>query len=522
MFSYKNSMPLVVTIIFLSIPLYLIQNDLWDGVIISYGSAKNDLSGIKFWFFQSGWHLQYFQIALFHALAKFLSIDYVDVNKLIICISFFFILKEISFMLKKVFQIKKIWIFLVFLFFSASPFMSVLSSSVMGFHLVSLLFCMMGVRLFRKNYYFLGALLMLLSFSYPATLGLAFGISYFLDSVKKNKKFLSRNLNIYFPSAHSIIVILLASTFYISHKILFVPYGFWEEYYSIRNIFSLKGFFVFGFRTIEFISHFLPMIIIGTLICIINKKFSFKKIFYCDEKIIGLIFLTFSSCITYILVGKSAGIIDIYDWSTRHVMPFYIPFAIISILFIKKFVSKNILKNLLIFFPFILNISFGIYSWNDKLQRDDFYKIFGGYLSSNIETFQNSRIYIIRDNKPAIRFYEYNYIYFLNTKKDNSFIAETSFKLDAALNKVLNADFGLKNEDLVLLSKMDYIDKLRFLESSYPDLKKSLELYLVSDIDSISSAKSIDENVLKKDYGKELGIGFKRYLRSIADNLFDD
>ena len=68
---------------------------------------------------------------------------------------------------------------------------------------------------------------------------------------------------------------------------------------------------------------------------------------------------------------------------------------------------------------------------------------------------------------------------------------------------------------------MDYIDKLRFLESSYPDLKKSLELYLVSDIDSISSAKSIDENVLK-DYGKELGIGFKRYLRSIADNLFDD
>ena len=111
MFSYKNSMPLVVTIIFLSIPLYLIQNDLWDGVIISYGSAKNDLSGIKFWFFQSGWHLQYFQIALFHALAKFLSIDYVDVNKLIICISFFFILKEISFMLKKFFRLKKFGFF---------------------------------------------------------------------------------------------------------------------------------------------------------------------------------------------------------------------------------------------------------------------------------------------------------------------------------------------------------------------------------------------------------------------------
>ena len=51
-----------------------------------------------------------------------------------------------------------------------------------------------------------------------------------------------------------------------------------------------------------------------------------------------------SSCLSFILVGKSASIIDIYDWSTRHALTFYIAFSIICIITVKSGLDKIQLK----------------------------------------------------------------------------------------------------------------------------------------------------------------------------------
>lgn len=251
---------------------FLLTHDFWDGTIISYGSSMQDLSGVKFWFFQSGWHLQYFQILTFHEIANTLSISYIEANKAIVFIFSILFLREIALISKMHFHLEGKWLLALLIFLSASPVMSVLSSSVMAFHFLSLTICLIGVRwIHHSNNYkeILGYFLVFLSLSYPANLGLCIGLSYLYDcsSNKKIKNIKMINLNISLPQTRTYGVIVLAISFYMVHRLIFEPYGFWDGYYSLRNPFTLKGFLVIGYRSAEFLSHFL---ILGLSICLIQ------------------------------------------------------------------------------------------------------------------------------------------------------------------------------------------------------------------------------------------------------------
>jgi hypothetical protein len=68
--------PYILTVLFAVTPIFLSRNDMWDGSIIAYGVSTENLSGVKNWFYESGWFMQYWQIALFKLISDSINIDY--------------------------------------------------------------------------------------------------------------------------------------------------------------------------------------------------------------------------------------------------------------------------------------------------------------------------------------------------------------------------------------------------------------------------------------------------------------
>lgn len=522
----KNNYIAIFTLTFLFFFLLpiLVPFDLWDGVIISYASELNDLSGIKFWFFSSGWHLQYFQISLFHWISSNILIDFLLLNKIINYLFSVIFIREVCLIGSKLIKLESNWVSLLALFLASSPVFSVLSSSVMTFHFLSLTICLVGVRFFHTNHatqQIIGLLLILLSLSYPANLGLCIGISFLNDCCKSKKK-----SDFAFLSIRTIVVSILAISFYFVQGLLFDPYGFWEGYYSIRNPFTLKGILVIGFRSIEYISHFILIVIPILLFLLIN--YSREDLLYKPniKKILGLGVLLASSCLSFILVGKSASIIDIYDWSTRHVLTFYTPFSLILIYILRELyvsqISHASLIKVIIGLPIIFNIVLGGYSWNDKFQRADFYKTFIEFAKQNPSKFESQFVIIERDMKPSIRSYEYNYLYFIANSNNNTFITESKFSLDNALKKISQEKLGFSQTEIIAFQNFAPNEKINYLKENKPSLLKALEMYFIADLREWDTNNTINDPSLRKWYGSEPGIKLKRNLREIANDLFNE
>jgi hypothetical protein len=526
---------LINSLLFFGLLPFFLTHDFWDGAIISYGSSMQDLSGIKFWFFQSGWHLQYFQILTFHELSNVLSVSYIAVNKLIVFIFSILFLREMTLISKMHFHLEGKWLLALLIFLSASPVMSVLSSSVMAFHFLSLTICLIGVRWIHcsSNYrLILGYFLIFLSLSYPANLGLCIGLSYLYDcSYSKKIRYIKMlNLNIALPEIRTYGVIILALSFYVVHRLIFEPYGFWDGYYSLRNPFTLKGILVIGYRSLEFFSHFL---IVGFSICLIQlinknkiKIFSLEKFRNNSIVYIGLFVFLMSSCLSFIMVGKAASIIDIYDWSTRHALTFYIPFSIICIITVKSGLEKIQLKtvnsNIILTVALSTNIFLGAYAWNDKFQRDDFYITFREYLETDQNKLSEKIVLVKRNIRPAVRDFEYNYIYHLSNTKVDSYFTEAEFNINNQLERMAVRNFGFSAKEIKLYLKLNKDEKINFLSKEKPDLLNALNLYLVTDLSELNGSAIIDDQKLNKWYGPEFGSKFRRRLKEISDNLFPE
>ena len=127
-----------------------------------------------------------------------------------------------------------------------------------------------------------------------------------------------------------------------------------------------------------------------------------------------------------------------------------------------------------------------------------------------------------RNIKPAIRSYEYNYIHYLSRGKVDNFFAESRFNLDAVLSKMADINFGFSPLEIELYLKLNKNQKINFLRQKKPDLLNALNLYLVTDVSKLDGSELIDDQKLRKWYGPELGIKFKRKLRKIASNLLED
>ena len=76
--------PILLFLILVTAPILTMSRDMWDGTIIEYASMVNNYSGLKNWFLESGWFLQ-FPLSLFIIeTAQVTGLSYKNTNALFV------------------------------------------------------------------------------------------------------------------------------------------------------------------------------------------------------------------------------------------------------------------------------------------------------------------------------------------------------------------------------------------------------------------------------------------------------
>lgn len=164
----------------------------------------------------------------------------------------------------------------------------------------------------------------------------------------------------------------------------------------------------------------------------------------------------------------------------------------------------------------------GAYAWNDKFQRDDFYITFKEYLETDQSKLSEKVLLVKRNIRPAVRDFEYNYLYYLSHAKVDSYFTEAEFNVENMLERMAEINFGFSVLEIELYLKLNENEKIDFLSQEKPNLLNALNLYLITDLSKISGSAIIDNQKLRRWYGPEYGAKFRRRLKEISDNLFEN
>ena len=432
--------------ILLIYPIYLMNGDNWDGIHLEFAYLIDDLSGIKTFFFESSWYLQFYVTEFIISLAKYIKLSYFKTNGIIVYFVFVLFLCENYFISKKIFKFnnnQNIW-YLIFL--STFPVFSTLSSSIMTFHLVCFTFGLFCLRLIytTQSFYVLSLSLILLLSSYNFNSLIVFipalSISYdFLNN--KKIKISSRSI---FVCLISLIAIIL--------RIFFLnPVGEYENYNSISftNLID-TSFIQFIKLLIPFISY--PIILFLFSLFFILILFSYglrlhkiqKKRFFNESiSIFPIIIIFIFSIISYLIVLKTTNYAWNISWNSRQSILTSIPLGLFIIIYFKNIFNLLDIKTTkkLKFFNFsmlvivIFNITIFSSFIFKNLNRDIFENKLIESLSSKFKNgLDPGSVVIYGQNIPgsidkfnnevgiAYRFYELNYIFYKAFNKRDYFV----------------------------------------------------------------------------------------------------
>lgn len=401
----KNNLHYLLYILFIYYPLTLAKHDMWDGVIIEFASKIKNLSGLKAWFFESGWIFQYFQLKYFINIALYFNLNYKIINDLSILIFGLLFIKEVEYISLTIFKLSKNSTLFVLCLLSIFPTWSVLLSSVLTFYFLCLVLSLLSLRFLHSNHLVLNVfsiILLLIIYNYNSLLSFIPILSYLYDNNIDDKGFKK-------PSYKTVIILIFAILYYVYFKILHPPSGLYVGYNIIKLDKKFISIFLnslYGYSTFLILPIFLLLFV--------------KKLTYKQNKQLFYIFVLFtSSIIPYTLVGRYVDIFSFIDWDYRHAFLISLPICIFfGILFDSSKLYINIYKIFIYFLHLSLLLSGFFVKFNRKIFEEDLINV----LKKQKIVFKNSNIQIIGDNLPLphIRPYESNYLFYkLNNSQNN-------------------------------------------------------------------------------------------------------
>jgi hypothetical protein len=348
---YKISYTLL-TILFAA-PLLIITNDFWDGALVSYGFRIDDLSGIKISFFESGWFLQFYLYKAVYILSSFIGISEELIIKTLTILSVIGISLEVKRLSSYLFKISEDSSYIAAFFVLIFPAWFVLVSNVLVIHVLCIYFLLLGYRrVMSKRQYFVGILLILLSFQLASNFMFAIGLITSDFIIRRSRNDIT-NFSYLLLSALTIVIIFLLS------KVLFVPDGEYSNYNQLQlNLSILKPFV----GAIIYFGIFITVLVfIPSLYFINNFKQACKKDDFVNYVTIFLLIIC--AIFPYAALGKSPRFFDFYNWDYRQAFLLSIPIPIlIAYLYSKldKLISlpKNRKPLLLASFTAILFLAF--------------------------------------------------------------------------------------------------------------------------------------------------------------------
>jgi hypothetical protein len=365
--SIKGFLILLMLILSFFIFLFPLTNnagDAWDGAIISYAASIQDFSGVKNWFFESGWPLQYFQILMFNEVANILNVKYETVNNLSIIFLMSICSSEVYLFSREKLQHSKYISYMSVVVFLAFPAWLVLTSNVMAYHFLCLTSALLGLRFFRYSNVqciFIGLLLIIFSYTLSSLVVFLPALSYLCDSLDRrdplNNSTKYIKVNIYL-SYKTIIISVLGVVVFACNKVFYPSNGLYHGYNEIVSITSAGGLSVYIDNLIKYASFFRVLfvfILFYSLILIIkNKSLCIFRSLLIESH--AFFILLFSAIFPYVAVGKSTTLLD-GSFDTRQSLLLGFPLAILTVELYAIF-SKEFDKNKITCGMFLSNLFF--------------------------------------------------------------------------------------------------------------------------------------------------------------------
>lgn len=416
-------------------PIVISPGDAWDGAIISYAASIQSFDGIKNWFFESGWPLQYIQIVIFDAISNFLGVKYNTVNSvalillMVLCSFEIYILSRDRLRHSKYLSYMSVVIFLVF------PTWFVLSSNVMLYHFLCLTCALIGLRFFRYSSFSLSVIgLLLVTFSYTLSSLVTFipALSLLCDSSDEmgSKVSIKKNIVHYFPITYKTVVVsVLGVIVFICNKYFYPSNGLYDGYNKIVSVTSISGLLVYIDNLVNYFSFvkiLLPFVSILLLLLLSKSKSIISPLLFI-LKINALFGLLFFSVFPYVAVGKSTTLLD-SSFDIRQGLLLGVPMALLTAelyaYFNKEFSKNNVFlegKLPALFMMSVVLIYSGV-SVKKILDFKERVEIRNGIVDALVETVEpiNQGVVSILSNKlpeDYFRTYEVNYMMYLAFNK---------------------------------------------------------------------------------------------------------
>lgn len=308
----KNLLLYAFTALFF-IPIFLLNRDLWDGVIISHAFETKNPEIYWNWFTESGWFLTpYFYDVFYYIFNHDNFLQYFYLFFLVCHITSTHQIYKLS---RKTFNFDECSSLVASAVFALSPLWNIYFSTVFLMHAFTLalaLYCTNRILEYKLNSFIVFSALSLITFQQASIPPVIISILLLDLIIKKDYK------NSYYVFCY----ILLSVVFFLYTRQAFPAHGLYENYNSMKldNIFVLGHYDVFLKYIIDVYPLFIPLLFLSLLL---SK---------CKIKVILFSGLIFTAIIPFILVGKPAWPSHLYvieGWDQRQAITLTIAVALI-------------------------------------------------------------------------------------------------------------------------------------------------------------------------------------------------
>lgn len=215
-------------------PLWIMPTDFWDGEIVDFAFRRDDFEGLRLWFFESRWNLQYYLYESIRAIGKLTGISHRVLIPAIACLAVVGVAVEVERLGRSMLRLQGRGPFLAAIFALLFPAWHVLTSSALLMHILCVWWALLGYRLSKSRFAIGGLLLAAASLQLNSNFMFLVGL-VFADYL--SGRFLRRDDG---PTIRRCVVwtVALVGAFLIL-KLGFPPYGQYAAYNRPRLSFTL-------------------------------------------------------------------------------------------------------------------------------------------------------------------------------------------------------------------------------------------------------------------------------------------
>ncbi len=432
-FFVVSFLPIILFGAFITIPTFLLTSDIWDGVMIEYASEIQEYSGLKNWFFESTWYLQYpFVVGVIY-LSELFGTSYKNFNAIATLILMIFLLYEVFIFSERQVRLNKISIFMAVACVATFPTWSALLSSVLTFHLFCTAIGLFAVRLIHATGMarkIIALLVIAAAFSLKSQLVFLPILSYIYD-INKNSK---RNYFLVSPGIETILIFLLGLIFYNVIRIIYPPTGIYEAYYPLI-ITNINGILPAILRGLQLATYLIPLAMATLFFLIFNitlrhtqnnlPRYSVDSNEGPRNLLLWMFVLFLAGAFPYLAVGASSILWEVNDWVGRQAFLLAFPTAVLTALLLQVLhhsannASSKRLIFLLGFAILFFNLTLLTYGVLAKYNRQFFVSQIQEIMKSKEAELPPGLIQIVGKKFPAtvFEFYEPNYAMYKATGK---------------------------------------------------------------------------------------------------------